>query len=686
MFEDETHYANQYSGKLDTLIDEFYKENTDDFWFRTLEAPEETYNKAEWLISHLLNEVQNKLIRLGQEDLHTLFEHTYMAKLYIFMVISNFDTLAATNMGRTKWQGESSHESEYGEFHVLRLENALDTIPSRIQDITMTQKLKNASHHLLKFLQVLLDTYLIISKDNKKKIAEEDTDTSTRAQEDKNEEKEEYSEDVPSVDLGIEDNLHQHSSAKTSVNNTGAHKNGDIHKKTSEGAANIVPFEMDESMSGSKLVGFQNQAPNPPEVEQPKVGDLVLPSKEPEQDKTGDMTLPVTTETDDKEKKEHREVPSIPSPTMEENFENAEPLSTSSPRKNIDVESHPKQILDTENAISEEPENEDSENSSNDSKLPSKLANSEKISPESDDSEPDKSDSDSSSSSDQPSSDSEWESFPDKKKESGIKPQPEEITIDDDEDDNVNDKPDSNKYHNAFQTFLSKSKKEKNKSEIKEDPMVSAPGAGRQIFPFSQLYVYQDRYKMTSMNSELSQAQEQPRPTFLLIMINNRLTSVTYLKENNARYSLSHLLPHYNILSHNARVQYDICDQIGKEILSDHVPPAVPTSSIASLHSSNILQGLSARQLQPQLLPPLLTTIFSSAGISETITRSKRMTTAVLLLILSLSHTKALSPTFSPKQEHNNSLVTNNYSEMSWMTPKCGPYPKHVPSTKQRDR
>ena len=77
------------------------------------------------------------------------------------------------------------------------------------------------------------------------------------------------------------------------------------------------------------------------------------------------------------------------------------------------------------------------------------------------------------------------------------------------------------------------------------------------------------------MNSELSQAQEQPQPTFLLIMINNRLTSVTYLKENNARYSLSHLLPHYNILSHDARVQYDICDQIGKEILGDHVPPAV---------------------------------------------------------------------------------------------------------------
>merc|ERR1712013_657469 len=190
-----------------------------------------------------------------------------------------------------------------------------------------------------------------------------------------------------------------------------------------------------------------------------KAGDLVLPSKEPEQDEAGDMSLPATTETDEKE--EDKEVPSIPSPTMEENFENAEPLSTSSPRKDIDVESPPQEILDTENAISEELENEDSEKSLNDSKLPSKLANIEKIIPESDDSEPDKSDSDSSSSSDQPSSDSEWESFPDKKKESGIKPQPEEITID-----NVNDKSDSNKYHDAFQSFLSKSKEEETESEI----------------------------------------------------------------------------------------------------------------------------------------------------------------------------------------------------------------------------
>ena len=90
-------------------------------------------------------------------------------------------------------------------------------------------------------------------------------------------------------------------------------------------------------MSGSELDGLQHQAPIPPEVEQLKVGDLGLPSKEPEQDKTGDMTLPATTETDEKEKEEHREVPSIPPPTMEENFENAEPLSTNNPSKNTDV-------------------------------------------------------------------------------------------------------------------------------------------------------------------------------------------------------------------------------------------------------------------------------------------------------------------------------------------------------------
>ena len=121
MFDDETHHADQYSGKLDTLIDEFYKANTDDFWFRTFEASDETLKKADWLISRLLDEVYNELLPLEQEDLHTLIEHAHVAKLYIFMVISNFDTQAATNMGRTHWQGESSHESEDGKFHVLRL-------------------------------------------------------------------------------------------------------------------------------------------------------------------------------------------------------------------------------------------------------------------------------------------------------------------------------------------------------------------------------------------------------------------------------------------------------------------------------------------------------------------------------------------------------------------------------------
>ena len=57
---------------------------------------------------------------------------------------------------------------------------------------------------------------------------------------------------------------------------------------------------MDESMSDLELDGLQHQAQNPPEIEQLKVGDPVLPSREPEQDKTGDMILPATTETDEK--------------------------------------------------------------------------------------------------------------------------------------------------------------------------------------------------------------------------------------------------------------------------------------------------------------------------------------------------------------------------------------------------
>ena len=84
--------------------------------------------------------------------------------------------------------------------------------------------------------------------------------------------------------------------------------------------------------------------------------------------------------------------------------------------------------------ISRKLENEDSEKSLSNSKFPSKLANIEKIFPESDDPERDKSTPDSSSNSDQPPSDTEWESFPNKKNEPGIKPQPKEFTIDDDDD------------------------------------------------------------------------------------------------------------------------------------------------------------------------------------------------------------------------------------------------------------
>merc|ERR1712130_499376 len=202
-----------------------------------------------------------------------------------------------------------------------------------------------------------------------------------------------------------------------------------------------------------------------------KGGDLVLPTKEPEQDESKDVSIAATGVTKEKNNEDNNEIKqNAPSP-IDENFDNSEPLSTSSPRKNIDVESPPKEILDTDTPVIEELDNEDSEKSLNDSKLPSKLANIEKIIPESDDSEPDKSDSDTSSSSDQPSSDSEWESFPDKKKEPAIKPQPEEITIDDDDDENVNDKSDASKYHDAFQSFLSKSKEEETESEIEEDPM-----------------------------------------------------------------------------------------------------------------------------------------------------------------------------------------------------------------------
>ena len=140
------------------------------------------------------------------------------------------------------------------------------------------------------------------------------------------------------------------------------------------------------------------------------------------------------------------ELPAIPKPPdifeppgIAENL--TKPSPTNSPRKDIDLESPPKEILDTENAILRKLENKGSGKSLNDSTFPSKLADIEKTFPKSNDSEPNNSDPDSS---DQPSSNSEWEIFPDKKKESGMKPQPEVIAMNDDDDNTANDKPYSN--------------------------------------------------------------------------------------------------------------------------------------------------------------------------------------------------------------------------------------------------
>ena len=181
-FEDETKHTDQYRGKLDTLTDEFYKTNTNNFF---LEEPDLNFQRPNWLIKCLLGEV--RLLPLEQEDLHTLntlIGHASKARLDIFMFLGSFDALAATDFGRNHWQENSSHESELGKVHALKLQNAIDKIPSLIQDITMPQELKNANH-LLKLLQALLDIYLKISKDNKKKIFEGDPDTSTRTQDDK---------------------------------------------------------------------------------------------------------------------------------------------------------------------------------------------------------------------------------------------------------------------------------------------------------------------------------------------------------------------------------------------------------------------------------------------------------------------------------------------------------------------
>lgn len=120
------------------------------------------------------------------------------------------------------------------------------------------------------------------------------------------------------------------------------------------------------------------------------------------------------------------------------------------------------------------PEKSKEESTERDSSSPArttlipKLANIEKIIPESDNSSnSDKSDSDSSSSSDQATSNSDWAGYNQKKK--GRK-NPEEITIED--DDEVNDRSVTTKYHAAFRGFLQKGRIPGSDSESENVPVV----------------------------------------------------------------------------------------------------------------------------------------------------------------------------------------------------------------------
>ena len=156
MFKGETYYAGQYSGTLYTSINEFYKANTEeDIYLRISEEPKETFIEASCLLSQ---QWDSDYLQQVQEDLWPLLVHIYMARNFILNAVQHSDIQAATIMGRTNWQERSSHKSEPGKFHVLRLKNALDTMPSLIQDTTMTQKMNNAHHRLSKYLQGLLDT------------------------------------------------------------------------------------------------------------------------------------------------------------------------------------------------------------------------------------------------------------------------------------------------------------------------------------------------------------------------------------------------------------------------------------------------------------------------------------------------------------------------------------------------
>ena len=162
-----------------------------------------------------------------------------------------------------------------------------------------------------------------------------------------------------------------------------------------------------------------------------------------------------------------------------DNNEFHEPLSASSPRRSEhSIEDKNSSETSVRQDAAEDGEKEKSvtededKNANTSSKLPEKLANFERIIPESDDSDSDKSDSDSSSSSsDDLSSDSDSDdSFEEENKNKSL--QPEEITLDDEDEESKNllNKSDSSQYHNAFESFLNKSKDDSG-SDIEEDPL-----------------------------------------------------------------------------------------------------------------------------------------------------------------------------------------------------------------------